>query len=972
MPLRSEDWSSAEARYKADVLAAELRATITGEVRFDDGTRALYAVDGSNYRQTPIGIVIPRTMEEVIQTVALARRHGAPLLPRGGGTSLAGQSCNVAVIIDFSKYLNRILEINAREKYAWVEPGCVLDHLRNRANEYGLTFGPDPSTHEYCNLGGMIGNNSCGVHSMMAGRTVDNVLELDILTYDGHRMRVGATPDEEYERIAGEGGRRADIYSRLRALRDRYAELVRSRYPDIPRRVSGYSMDELLPERGFHVARSLVGAEGTCVVILAAKLRLVDWPPKRTTLVLGYKDIYAAADDVPEVCRAAPIGLEGMDDVLIENMKKKDLHPKSIAMLPEGRGWLLCEFGGQTKEESNGRARALMERLSRRPDPPNMKLFTDERETLMVWKARESGLGATSQVPGEPEAWEGWEDAAVSPEKLGEYLRGLRRMLAKYGYHCALYGHFGQACVHMRIDFDLVTEKGIRNFRAFVEEAADFVAALGGSLSGEHGDGQARGELLVRMFGPEMIQAFREYKSIWDPEWKMNPGKKIDANPLDENLRLGPGYKPAAVKTYFSYPEAHGHFPEVTLRCVGVSKCRKDENGTMCPSYMATREEKHSTRGRARLLFEMLRGDPLRGGWKSDYVKDALDLCLACKACKTECPVNVDMATCKAEFLAHHYEGRIRPRAAYSMGLVHRWAKLARLAPRLVNLAGSAPGLSHLLKLAGGIAQERKLPAFARQTFTERFRARKQQGMNRERPRVLLWPDTFSNHFHPGIAQAAVEVLEHAGYQVVIPEQPLCCGRPLYDFGMLSTARSLLEQTLAALQPHLAAGTPVVGLEPSCVSVFRDEMTNLLPGNQAAQQLKAHTFLLSEFLVNQADYRPPRFAAPRRALVHGHCHHKSVLKFDSEFELLKRTGLDFQVLDSGCCGMAGSFGFEAEKYEVSVRIGERVLLPAVRQAEPETLIITDGFSCHQQIEGLTGRKALHIAEVLRMAISSQQ
>jgi FAD/FMN-containing dehydrogenase/Fe-S oxidoreductase len=968
MPLKPQDWTSKESRYRADVLAAELRGSITGEVRFDDGTRALYAVDGSNYRQVPIGVVIPKTIDEVIQTVALARKHGAPLLARGGGTSLAGQSCNVAVIVDFSKYLNRIIELNAHEKYAWVEPGCVLDHLRLRANQHGLTFGPDPSTHEYCNLGGMIGNNSCGVHSMLAGRTVDNVLELDILTYDGHRMRVGPATGEELERIIHEGGRRADIYSRLHALRDRYAHLIRARYPNIPRRVSGYSLDELLPERGFNVARSLVGAEGTCVIILAAKVKLVDWPPQRTTLVLGYKDVYAAADDVPEVIKSAPIGLEGMDDVLIENMKKKNLHPKSIAMLPEGRGWLLCEFGGATKEESNAKARALMARLSSQPDPPNMKLFTDEQETLMVWKARESGLGATSQVPGEPEAWEGWEDAAVAPEKLGAYLRGLHRLLAKYGYHCALYGHFGQACVHMRIDFDLVTQEGIKNFRAFVEEAADYVVQLGGSLSGEHGDGQARGELLGKMFGPELMEAFREYKRIWDPQWKMNPGKKIDALPLDQNLRLGASYNPPKVNTYFSYPEAHGHFPEITTRCVGVSKCRKDETGgTMCPSYMATKEEKHSTRGRARLLFEMLQGDPLHGGWKSEYVKDALDLCLACKACKTECPVNVDMATYKAEFLAHHYKRKLRPRSAYSMGLIHRWVKLARIAPRLLNLLGRTPGFSHLMKFASGISQKRELPAFAEQTFTEWFRARAPQ--NQARPPVLLWPDTFSNNFHPAIAQAAVEVLEHAGYQVTIPEQSLCCGRPLYDFGMLKTARSLLEQILSALEPHIAAGTPIIGLEPSCVSVFRDEMTNLLADNNAARQLKARTFLFSEFLINQANYHPPQLQ--RKALVHGHCHHKSVLKFDAEFELLKRTGLDFQVLDSGCCGMAGSFGFEAEKYDISVAIGERVLLPAVRNAAPETLIIADGFSCSQQIESLTGRRALHIAEVLQLAISAE-
>jgi FAD/FMN-containing dehydrogenase/Fe-S oxidoreductase len=957
-------WSGEQRKLESD-----LRAAISGEVRFDDGYRALYAVDGSNYRQTPIGVVIPRTIDDVIQTVALARKYGAPVLPRGGGTSLAGQSCNVAVIIDFSKYLNQIIELNPHEKYAWVQPGVVLDHLRKRANQFDLTFGPDPSTHEYCNLGGMIGNNSCGVHSMMAGRTVDNVLELDILTYDGLRLRVGPTSDAELQKIIAESGRRGEIYSRLRALRDQYADLIRKRYPKIPRRVSGYSLDELLPENNFHVARSLVGCEGTCVIVLGAKVRLVDWPRKRTTVVLGYQDVYAAADNVPVICKSQPIGLEGMDDVLIENMKKKALHLASIKLLPEGKGWLLCEFGGATKDEATGKAKSLMAALSAQGNvpPPNMRLFEDEQETQMVWKARESGLAATSRVPGDPEAWEGWEDAGVPIENLGTYLRELRRLLGEHGYKCALYGHFGQACVHMRINFDLVSEAGIRNFRSFVEEAADLVVRLGGSLSGEHGDGQARGELLVRMYGPELMEAFREFKRIWDPDWKMNPGKKIDAKPLDADLRLGANYDPPKLKTYFSFPEEHGHFAEATTLCVGVSKCRKDESGTMCPSFMATREEMYSTRGRTRLLFEMLRGDPMRGGWKNETVREALDLCLACKACKTECPMNVDMATYKSEFLAHYYEGRLRPPAAYAMGMIDRWARKASMAPRFVNFFTQAPGIAKVLKFFAGVAPKRRLPKFADQTFRSWFSKRPVQ--NSGKPRVMLWPDTLSNHFHPQIAQAAVEVLEHAGCQVVIPQASLCCGRPLYDFGMLDRAKGQLEEILTALKDEIAAGTPIVGLEPSCVSVFRDEMPNLLGPNDQAEKLRRQTFLLSEFLVQKAYYRPPQLR--RKALVHGHCHHKSVLKFDSEQELLKRLGLDFQIIDSGCCGMAGSFGFEKEKYEVSVKIGERVLLPAVRQAASDTLIITDGFSCFQQIEQLTGRRALHIAEVLQAAIRDQ-
>jgi len=955
-------------RDRADALAADLRHVVSGEVRFDDGTRALYATDGSNYRQVPIGVVIPKSIEDVMQTVAFARKHGAPILARGGGTSLAGQCCNVAVVIDFSKYLNNILEVNPEEKYAWVQPGVALDHLRSQANQYNLTFGPDPSTHAYCNLGGMIGNNSCGVHSMMAGRTVDNVLELDILTYDGLRMRVGPTSDLELDQIIAKGGRRGEIYSRIRALRDKYADLIRAKYPKIPRRVSGYSLDELLPENNFHVARSLVGSECTCVIVLAAKLRLVPWPKHRNLLVLGYPSVYEAGDHIPQIRESHPIGLEGMDDVLIQNMQKKKLHPEDVKILPDGKGWLLCQFGGDTQEEADEKAHALMTRLKTEGNPPSMKLFDDPKEEEMVWQARESGLGATARVPGEPDTWEGWEDSAVPPEKLGQYLRELRKLFEKHGYNCALYGHFGQACVHTRIDFDLVTAEGIANYRSFVEEGADIVVRLGGSLSGEHGDGQSRGELLVKMFGPELMDGMREFKRIWDPEWKMNPGKKIDPYRLDEDLRLGTDYNPPRVATRFHFPEDGGDFSRTTTRCVGVGKCRKDESGTMCPSYMATREEMHSTRGRTHLLFEMLQGDPMKGGWRSETVREALDLCLACKACKGECPLNVDMATYKAEFLSHYYEGRVRPRHAYSMGLIYWWARLARIAPRLINLLGATPITSNLIKFMGGISQHRKMPKFASQTFKEWFH---QRGvLNQGRPQVMLWPDTFNNNFHPSIARAAVEVLEDAGYQVVVPEASLCCGRPLYDFGMLDMAKSMLLQVLETIRPQIVAGTPVIGLEPSCVSVFRDEMQNLLAHDKDAHRLAKQTFLLSEFLIKKADYHPPKL--DRKAIVHGHCHHKSILKFDSEQELLKRTGLDFQVLDSGCCGMAGSFGFEAGKFDISKQIGERVLLPAVRKADRNTLIIADGFSCFEQIDGLAGRQPMHIAEVLQMAIRQKQ
>ncbi len=705
-------------------LAADLRRRIHGEVRFDDGSRALYSTDASNYRQVPIGVVVPTSVEDVIETVATCRQHGAPFLSRGGGTSLAGQCTNVAVVTDFSKYMHHVLEIDPVRRLARVQPGTVLDDLREQAERHGLTFGPDPATHNRCTLGGMIGNNSCGVHSVMAGKTVDNVVELDVLTYDGLRLRVGRTSEEELARFIHGGGRRGEIYARLKALRDRYADRIRERFPQIPRRVSGYNLDQLLPENGFDVARALVGSEGTCVTVLDAVVRLVPSPPARTLLVLGYPDAFAAADHVMDVLAHGPIGLEGIDDRLVEAIKTKGLVPKGVELLPAGRGWLLVELGGATRAESDAKARDLMVALRQQSGAPTMKLF-DRREEKLIWKVRESGLGATARVPGQKDSWEGWEDSAVAPEKLGTYLRALRRLYDKYGYRGALYGHFGQGCVHTRIDFDLTSEAGIAKVRAFVHEAAALVVSLGGSLSGEHGDGQARGELLPMMFGEELVAAFREFKSIWDPEWKMNPGKVVDPYRMDENLRLGPGYRPPRQDTHFKFPgDDHGSFARATLRCVGVGDCRKEHTGTMCPSYRVTRDEKDSTRGRARLLFEMLQGDPVRGGWRDPQVQESLDLCLSCKACKGECPVQVDMATYKAEFLSHYYTRRLRPRSAYAFGLAHRWVRLAGRVPALANLLTRTPGLAGLAKRAAGMARQRRIPGLAPRTFKAWFAAR--------------------------------------------------------------------------------------------------------------------------------------------------------------------------------------------------------------------------------------------------------
>lgn len=955
-------------------LPEKLRAQISGEVRFDDGSRALYATDGSNYRQTPIGVVLPKTTADVIAAVAVAHEYGAPITGRGCGTSLCGQCCNVSVIIDMSKYLNRVLEIDPAKKLGRVEPGAILDDLRHAAQKHGLTFGPDPATHSHCTLGGMLGNNSCGVHSVMAAfdgygaRTSDNTHEMEILTYDGARLRVGPTTEEELNSIVREGGRRGEIYRRLRDLRDKYAEKIREKFPDIPRRVAGYNLPELPPENGFNVARALVGSEGTCVTILEATLHLVRNPKARSLLVLGYPDVYHAADHGPEIMEHRPIGLEGFDQELVGNMKKKGMNPQDIRLLPEGHGWLLAEFGGDSKEDSDEKARAVMAALKKKNDAPTMKLFDNPEEEEKVWKVRESALGATAFVPGSDDAWPGWDDSAVPPAKLGPYLRDLRQLFQKFDYKASLYGHFGQGCIHCRLPFDLYTAKGIETYRAFVGEAADLVLSYGGSISGEHGDGQSRAELLPKMYGAEIMEAFREFKSIWDPDWRMNPGKVIEAYPITSNLRLGSDYQPREPETHFQFPEDRGSFARATLRCVSVGKCRRLDGGTMCPSFMVTREEKDSTRGRAHLLFEMLRGEVIgKNGWKDEAVKDALDLCLACKGCKSDCPVNVDMATYKAEFLSHYYEGRIRPMPAYSMGLIYWWARIASHIPNIANFVTQTPPLSTLAKFLGGISQKRRMPKFATETFKAWFFQRSPRNLGK--PKVILWADTFNNYLLPAAAKDACEVLEGAGFQVIVPRQPLCCGRPLYDFGFLGLAEKLLKQILAALREEIRAGTPLVGLEPSCVTVFRDELCNLFPHDEDAKRLKEQSYILSEFLEKKApDYQPPKLH--RRALVHGHCQHKAVLKMACEEKLLQKIGLDCEMPDTGCCGMAGSFGFEATKYDISVACGERVLLPAVRSAGKDTLIITDGFSCREQIEQLTDRHALHTAQVLKMAQES--
>jgi len=956
-------------------LAAALKNNVAGEVRFDAGSRALYATDGSNYRQVPIGVVIPKDVDDILATIATCRQFGAPVLSRGGGTSLAGQTCNVAVLMDWSKYVNQILELNVDEKFARIRPGLVLDHLRAATKPHHLTFGPDPSTHAWCTLGGMIGNNSCGTHSQMAGKTVDNVEELDVITYDGVRLKAGWMTQDELLARANERGRTGEIFRGIQQIQTKYSGLIRERYPNIPRRVSGYNLDQLIPaaDGRFNLARALVGSEGTLVTVLEAKLRLVHDPPFRSLLVLGYSDIYVAADAVPEIVQSQPIALEAIDHLLFENMKKKKLHENYLSLLPEGKGWLLVQFGGESREESKGKGEELMQKLKDKPDAPSTKLYPDDSDARHIWTIRESGLGATAFVPGEPVTWEGWEDSSVAPEKLGGYLRDLCKLYEKFGYIGALYGHFGMGCVHTRISFDLFTPKGVAHYRKFIEEASDLVVFYGGSLSGEHGDGQSRAEMLGKMFGPELVHAFGEFKQLWDPEWKMNPGKVVHPYRIDENRRLMHEDKRWNPKTHFQFPDDEYNFRRATLRCVGVGKCRRtigQEPGddVMCPSFLVTHEEKHTTRGRTHLLFELLKGEELEPKWHDDHVKEALDLCLACKGCKGDCPVNVDVATYKAEFLSHYWEGHLRPRHAYAFGLIDKWSRLASIWPGMVNFVTQTPGLSSIAKLAAGVAPQRRIPQFAPQTFKSWFFSREPK--RRVGKRVILWADTFNNHFHPEVARAATEALEALGFEVHVPKANLCCGRPLYDFGMLDQAKKYLRRILDELHPQIEAGTPVVVLEPSCASVLRDEMHGLFPDDPHARKLAEHTDTFGAFLEKYSgNLNLPQLS--RKMLVHAHCHHKAIMKTHQDEALFKRMGADYELLNSGCCGMAGSFGFEADKYDVSVAIGEKTLLPKVRNAKDSDVIVADGFSCREQVEQLTDRHALHTAEVLAMAIRGE-
>ncbi|WUX01978.1 FAD-binding oxidoreductase [Streptomyces sp. NBC_01450] len=961
-----------------------------GEVAFDVTARALTTMDASNYRRVPLGVVRPRDADDLAAALSVCRAHGVPVVPRGGGTSIAGQATGTGVVLDLTRHMNRIVALDPEARTAVVQPGVVLDRLQEAAAPHGLRFGPDPSTHSRCTLGGMIGNNSCGSHSVAWGTTADSVRELTVVKGNGSVVRLGrnwqGAPDG------------------LRALVEGELARLRTGFPQLPRRISGYALDALLPEKGADVARSFCGSEGTLGVLTEAVVRLVEAPRARALAVLAYADESAAAQAAAGLLPLGPLTVEGM---------AADLVPPD-AGLPRGGAWLFVETGGADPAQ----ARACADAIVRAADILDSLVVTDPAAQRVLWRLREDASGTATRMPDGSEAWPGWEDCAVPPARLGAYLRDFRHLLSAHDLRGTPYGHFGDGCIHVRIDFDLLTSAGTARFRRFSEELAELVVSHGGSLSGEHGDGQARAELLPRMYGTELVGLFERAKDLWDPDDLLNPGMLVRPHRLDENLRFAVLPR-EPVDVAFGYPADGGDFSAAVRRCVGVAKCRTTtaaDSGVMCPSFRATGEEEHSTRGRARLLHEMLAGEVVTDGWRSTEVRDALDLCLSCKGCRSDCPVGVDMATYKAEFLHHHYEGRRRPVAHYTMGWLPVWLRLVdrTRSAALLNSLSSVGPLAALAKRLGGIAPEREIPRLAPETFSRwwgrRFKERVRRMLREEAygpeteaadspgEAAFLWPDTFTEHLSPSVGRAAVRVLEAAGVDVMLPPTvvmqkrtpragesvPLshhpwsvgarghvCCGLTYVSTGQLDRARAVMRRTLdlmgVFLDPDVHPRPPVVVvLEPSCAAALRTDLPELLHDDPRAARLASAVLTFAEALERLApDWSPPRLDRPVAGQTH--CHQHAVLGDAADRRLRETAGLT-GTLAGGCCGLAGNFGFERGHYEVSKTCAEEQLLPAVRAATPDTLLLADGFSCRTQLEQLAGRKGRHLAEVLAEAL----
>ncbi|KFG05501.1 MULTISPECIES: FAD-binding and (Fe-S)-binding domain-containing protein [Streptomyces] len=942
-----------------ELLVARLAETAPGlRVETGPGTTGPYAYDASNYRVPPRAVVFPRSAEDVVAVVRACREAGVPVTPRGGGTSMAGNAVGPGVVLDLSRSMNRILDIDAEARTARVEAGVVLDALRSAAALHGLTFGPDPSSHSRCTLGGMIGNDACGNRSVRDGRTGGHVEALEIVTADGVRAvadHAGLHPVDP--RDAGPVARlEADV---RRLIADNLGP-IRTELGRIPRQVSGYQLQHLLPEHGFDMARALVGTEGSCAVVTAATVRLVATAQACALLTLGYDDVVDAAEDVPEILRWNPSAVEGMDEAIVATMRARR-GPASVTGLPEGRAWLYVELEGDDHAEVGRRAAELLAALEARGRTTGGRVVESPAERRSLWRVREDGAGLAARLVDGGESWPGWEDAAVAPQDLAAYLRDFRKLLASHELTGVLYGHFGAGCVHVRIDFDLATDAGRAATRGFLTEAAALVVEHGGTLSGEHGDGRARGELLQVMYSHRMIRTFAAFKEVFDPEGLLNPGVIVAPAALDADLALHTPSTVLPVETLFSFPHDEDGFAGAVRRCVGVGRCRSDAGGVMCPSYRATGEENASTRGRARLLQEMVRGGTVQDGWRSTEVRDALDLCLSCKACSSDCPVGVDMATYKAEFLHQHYKGRLRPRSHYSLGWLPLTSRLVGHMARPVNALLRGP-VGKLLARLGGVTTKRRIPAFASRRAVRRALRASRTG---EPAKTLLFVDSFTRAFRPEVAGAASRVLADAGIPCTA-EDDLCCGLTWVSTGQLSLARRIMARTVARLDN--GDDRPVVVAEPSCAAALKRDVPELL-GTEAARRVAARVHTLTGALTDLAapGWTPPEL--PDDVLLQTHCHEYATFKGRHPRDLLGRLGVRKVDEAEGCCGLAGNFGFEEEHYDTSMAVADLALKPRLDGITPDTpaVVVADGFSCATQIDHLAGDRgvrALHLAELL--------
>ena len=960
-------------------------------LRDDLTTRAAYVSDASIYRRLPRAVAEPRSVADIRELLATAQEKGWPVISRGGGTSVAGNAIGDGLIIDTSRYFNRILEIDPDLRTATIEPGVICDQLRNAASEFGLTYGPDPSTHARCTVGGMVANNACGSHSVAWGTSASNLVAVTVMLADGREvtLEAGGTSD-------------AALDSQLKQLRDRHLAMLRTELGQFPRQVSGYGLQYLLGENGFDVAKAFSGTEGTCGIITRLTVKLVAKPKFTALAVLGFKDAIEAATAAPKFRVPGVTTIEGMGSDLLTALRTRPGQENAGGELPAGGGWLYCEVGADTQEKAFEAAQKLPALVTE--TVVDSVVVGDPAEARALWRIREAGAGIVTRLPDGGEAWPGWEDSAVPPQHLGAYLRDLYALLDQMNLRGIPFGHFGEGCVHIRISFDFNTDRGVALYREFIERAADLVHRYGGSVSGEHGDGRARSELLATIYSPEARQAFAEFKRIFDPGNVFNPGVVVDPEPIDQGIRPGPGARTFELTPVHAFSSDHGSFGQAINRCVGVGACRSDV-GAMCPSFQATHDEVHSTRGRMRSLAEMLRGETITDGWKSKETLEALDLCLSCKACATECPVNVDMATYKAEFLHHHFRQGLtsfigkdrRPMAHLTMGWMPWLMKLVTTVPgslRAVNFLERFRPVEELTKKLGGIEARRRMIRFNNAPLTSWYKARSKgadaardlaRGGHRaasagdDTPSVVLWPDTFTNFSADAPGKAAIEVLEAMGYRVLMPMGNVCCGLTWHSTGQLDMTRKTLLQTLDVMEPLLEAGYPIIGLEPSCTVMLQHDITELLPDDPRAHKVQALTVTLGEFSAKHAEdggHWPfgtlETQAGPGRALCQVHCHEQSVGNYSPELKVLDKLGVNTNVVGGGCCGLAGNWGFEPGHYEVSQTLGERELFPSIRAAEPGTIVVADGFSCRTQIAQGTGAEGVHLAQVMRAAIQPEK